>query len=127
MHDPNSGADVNNEFGRTVYGVWTQTDPGASSTVSFDYQLPFTVSPVTPAPTVSQQLGLSAPQAASAPFGLVIENQSGAVDTEINSTLKLPTGWYPSYASPEGIASPDGWSFTSDLNATKIIGAIISR
>ena len=127
MHDPNSGADVNNEFGRTVYGVWTQTDPGASSTVSFDYQLPFTVSPVTPAPTVSQQLGLSAPQVASAPFGLVIENQSGAVNTEINSTLKLPTGWYPSYASPEGIASPDGWSFTSDLNATKIIGAIISR
>jgi len=127
MHDPNSGADVNNEFGRTVYGVWTQTDPGASSTVSFDYQLPFTVSPVPPAPTVSQQLGLSAPQAASAPFGLVIENQSGAVDTEINSTLKLPAGWYPSFASPEGIASPDGWSFTSDLNATKIIGAMISK
>jgi hypothetical protein len=127
LHDPNSGTAVNNEFGRTVYGVWTQTDPGASSTVSFDYQLPFTVNPVAPAPTLSQQLGIASVAAPSAPFGLIVENQSGAGATEINSTLKLPTGWYPSYASPEGIAATDGWSFTSDLDTTKIIGAIISN
>jgi len=43
LHDPNSDTAVNNEFGRTVFGVWTQTDPGMSSTVSFDYtsHLPF--------------------------------------------------------------------------------------
>jgi len=128
LHDPNSGAAINNEFGRTVFGVWMQTDPGESSTVSFDYQLPFTVNPVEPASTtVAQRLGIAAIPAPSAPFGLIVEKQSGAINTEINSTLKLPAGWYPSFASPEGIAAPDGWSFTSNMDADKVIGAIISR
>ncbi len=127
LHDPNSGAAVNNEFGRTVYGVWTQTDPGASSTVSFDYTLPFTVDPVAPAPNLAQQYGLAAVTAPAAPFGLIMTKQSGAEATEISSSLKLPANWYPSYASPEGIAAPDGWSYTSDLNTDKIIGAIIAK
>lgn len=127
LHDPNSGAAVNNEFGRTVYGVWTQTDPGAESVVSFDYLLPFSVKPTAPAPSLSQQFGLSAIGASSAPFGLVIEKQSGAANTEITSLLKIPDGWYTSFASPEGIASPDGWSYTTSLDTNKVIGAIISR
>jgi len=127
LHDPNSGTAVNNEFGRTVYGVWTQTDPGGSSTVSFDYTLPFAINPVAPAPTVMQQFGMAAVTAPSAPFGFIMNKQSGAGATEINSTLKLPAFWYPSYASPEGIAAPDGWSFTSELDTDKVIGAIIAR
>ena len=128
LHDPNSGTAVNNEFSRTVFGVWTQTDPGMSSTVSFDYTLPFAISPVeTSSISVAQRLGITATPAPSAPFGLVINKQSGAANTEINSTLKLPTGWYPSFASPEGIAGTDGWSYTSSLDTDKVIGAIISK
>jgi hypothetical protein len=127
LHDPMSGTAINNEFGRTVYGVWTQTDPGASSTVSFDYTLPFAVNPVAPAPNLAQQFGLAAVTAPSAPFGLIMNKQSGAGATEISSSLKLPAGWYPSFASPEGIAAPDGWNYTSDLSTDKVIGAIISK
>ena len=127
LHDPNSGAAVNNELNRTVFGVWTQTDPGASSTVSFDYELPFTVSPVAPAPNLGQKLGLAAAPNATTLFGFVMEKQSGAEDTEITSNLKLPNGWYPSFAAPAGIANTDGWSFTSALEATKTIGIVVAR
>ncbi len=127
LHDPTSGAAVNNEFSRTVFGVWTQTDPGAASTVTFDYELPFTVEPTSPAPSLGERLGLAAPAAPTAPFGLLAQKQSGAENTEIRSTLKLPAGWYPSFASPEGIAEPDGWTFTAPLNADRAIGAMISR
>jgi len=39
----------------------------------------------------------------------------------------LPAGWYPSFASPEGIAGTDGWSYTTSLDTDKVIGAIISK
>jgi len=127
LHDPNSGTAINNEFGRTVFGVWTQTDPGTSSTVSFDYQLPFTVQPAAPAPSLGQKIGLGSAPAPVASFATIFEKQSGAINTEIYSTLKLPAGWYPSFASPAGIAALDGWSFTSDLDTDKVIGAMITK
>jgi hypothetical protein len=127
LHDPNSGTAVNNEFERTVFGVWTQTDPGATSTVTFDYSLPFRISPKATAPTLGEKLGLAATPAAQAAFGLVIEKQSGAANTEITSSLKLPAGWYPSFASPEGIAANDGWSYTTSLDENKVIGAMVAN
>jgi hypothetical protein len=127
LHDPNSGADVNNEFNRTVFGVWTQTDPGTSSKITFDYELPFLINPIQTESTLAEKAGISAPVAPTASFGLLMEKQSGAENTEVHSILKLPAGWYPAFASPEGMAAPDGWSFTTMLNTDRAIGAIISK
>ncbi|MEK7105473.1 MAG: DUF4012 domain-containing protein [Patescibacteria group bacterium] len=41
--DVGSGTRVTQEFGKTVFGNWTQTMPGAASTVTFTYRLPFRV------------------------------------------------------------------------------------
>lgn len=127
LHDPNTGTAINDEFGRTVFGVWTQTDPGHSSTVTFEYSLPFRVAPQSPASSFGEKLGLAAATPAQAAFGLVIEKQSGAANTEINSSLKLPEGWYPSFASPEGIARNDGWSYTTNLDENKVVGAMVTN
>jgi hypothetical protein len=127
LHDPTSGTAINEEFGRTVFGTWTQTDPGATSTVSFDYDLPFAVRPTAAEPTLLEQIGLAAAATPIAPFGLLIEKQPGADRTEIHSSLKLPSGWYPSFASPEGTAETDGWTYTSSIDSDKAIGVIISK
>lgn len=39
--DPTSGTTINQEFGKTVFGNWTQTKPGGRSTFSYTYALPF--------------------------------------------------------------------------------------
>jgi hypothetical protein len=126
-HDPTGSVAVNDEFGRTVFGVWTQTDPGASSAITFEYELPFTVSLAAPAPSLAERLSLAPPSTPRAAFGLLIGKQSGADDTEIRSSLKLPAGWYPSFAAPEGIAQTDGWSYTSSLASDRSIGIIVSK
>jgi len=36
-----SGAKINNEFDKTVFGGWTQTMPGLKTVVTFKYRLPF--------------------------------------------------------------------------------------
>jgi hypothetical protein len=127
LHDPNSGTAVGNEFGRTVFGVWTQTDPGQTTTLSFDYRLPFKITPSAPAPTFIQKIGIGTPEAPSAAFGLLIEKQSGAQNTEISSSLKLPAGWYTALTSPEGIADGSGWSMSSEIASDQAIGAVISK
>lgn len=127
LHDPSSGTAVNHEFGRTAFGVWTQTDPGATTTVTFDYTLPFKVTLEVPNPSLLQQIGLRPPTAPSAAYGLMIGKQSGAENTSFSTSLKLPAGWYPSLASPSGIAEGDGWSYGSDLHADQAIGMIISQ
>lgn len=38
-----SGADIQREFGRTVFGGWTQLSPGKTTQLRFTYRLPFTV------------------------------------------------------------------------------------
>jgi hypothetical protein len=57
----------------------------------------------------------------------MIEKQSGAGNTEFHSSLDLPEGWYPSFAAPAGIASENGWSYTTALDRNRALGAMISR
>jgi hypothetical protein len=110
LHDPASGTAVNNEFNRTVFGNWVQTEPGASSKVTFTYTLPFKV---------------RLPDANT--YGLAIGRQSGAERTTVHSILTLPEGWYIGAATPEGIGTEHGWETVIDVTADRAIGALISR
>jgi hypothetical protein len=127
MHDVGSGTAVNNEFGYTVFGVWTQTDPGAASAVTFEYTLPFSLSFRAGDNNFKQALGLKTSEPETTAFGLFLFKQSGAANTTVKTTLELPADWYASYAQPAGIATKNGWSHEISLEKDKTLGIVIAR
>jgi len=126
FHDPMSGVALNNEFGRTVFGAWMQTDPGMSSTITFAYTLPFKVLPVASEPTLLERIGIRETPPPAATYGIIVTKQSGAARTDLTSSLVLPDGWYPTAAEPEGIARAAGWQVSFPLTTDRAMGAIIT-
>jgi Protein of unknown function (DUF4012) len=119
IHDQTTGVAVNNEFGRTVFGAWTQTDPGESSSVTFVYELPWKAVPTPAAPSLSSKLLMTAVPAASFSQGMIFTRQPGAYNTTVTASLALPLSWYPLYADPEGIATSAGYQTSFELTADK--------
>jgi|GEM_PF-1543306 len=117
VHDQNTGVAVNNEFGRTVFGAWTQTDPGNSSSLTFVYTLPWKATPVpTAAPPAEKLMNASLP-GATYRHELVFTPQSGAGETTVSASLSLPLSWYPLFAAPAGIASSNGFETSFNLDS----------
>jgi Protein of unknown function (DUF4012) len=119
IHDQATGVAANNEFGRTVFGAWTQTDPGKSSSITFVYNLPWKAEPTPAAPTLSSKLLMTAVPASSFTHGIVFSSQSGASNTTVTASLALPLSWYPLFAEPEGIATSAGYLTSFKLTADK--------
>jgi len=81
-----SGALINNEFGKTVFGGWLQTDPGEESVAVFKYKLPWKINSPSLPPT-------------NLKYSLFVQKQSG-LDSDFVSELKLsetrkPLVFYP--------------------------------
>lgn len=84
-----SGAKVNNEFGKTVFGGWTQTMPGEATRITFKYRLPFrlqTSADKNFIATVKEKLGFPTTQT----YSLLWQKQPGAKEIEFTHLLKYP-------------------------------------
>jgi hypothetical protein len=91
--DPNSGTMISEESGKTVFGNWTQTRPGETSTITFIYELPFKLMmPGGLLQTAKDKIGLDSVLKHS----LLIQKQSGlenrATSIKINASY-LQTIW----------------------------------
>ncbi len=107
--DPDSGTTIMEEQGKTVFGNWVQTSPGSTSTVTFTYQLPFTLEELTQHPGLmaafTSLIGL--PQTHE--YTLTIQKQSGVVDR--TTTVRVTT--------PESVNvlwNTDGEQITNDTD-----------
>lgn len=74
MVDEATRTRTNDEFGKTVFGNWTEIDPGETKTFSLTYKLPFTLDP-----------GLSR-------YDLTLWKQAGTNNRIFELTVKLPAG-----------------------------------
>ena len=119
IHDQATGVAANNEFGRTVFGAWTQTDPGKSSSVTFVYNLPWKAVPTSVTPTLSSKLLMAAVPAGSFTHGIIFSRQPGTENTTVTASLALPLSWYPLFAEPEGMATSNGYQTSFELTADK--------
>lgn len=73
---------INNEFGKTVFGNWTQTMPGETTLATVKYKLPFKVHP----------FDLLNPEAKGG-YSLLIQKQPGAKPVFFSITLRYPAEW----------------------------------
>ncbi|MBU0649105.1 DUF4012 domain-containing protein [Patescibacteria group bacterium] len=83
-----SGVKVNNEFGKTVFGAWTQTKPGEQTVVEFRYRLPFRLETQEPQDFVSlikEKLGFPTTRV----YSLFWQKQAGAKQTAFNQNIAL--------------------------------------
>ncbi|MBI4437512.1 DUF4012 domain-containing protein [Candidatus Uhrbacteria bacterium] len=89
--DPESGTVITQEHGKTVFGNWVQTRPGSTSTVTFSYQLPFTVDRLS-----AQRIGASFKSLMGLPqmydYTLQVQKQSGVIDRTTRVNMETPQG-----------------------------------
>ncbi|MDD4995218.1 MAG: DUF4012 domain-containing protein [Patescibacteria group bacterium] len=85
----NSGAKINNEFGKTVFGGWTQTKPGESTLITFKYRLPFRISSAEPTgllATAKEKLGFPITQT----YSMLLQRQPGAEKIDFSQSIIYP-------------------------------------
>lgn len=96
--DPASLTAIYNETGKTVFGNWVQTKPGESSTYTFTYRLPFSLSKPTPnmfAAFAKNALGIPTTET----YSLLIQKQSGILDRTTNISVHIPDTMQKMWAS----------------------------
>ena len=100
--DPHSGTRVTAEFGKTAFGNWLITDPGATNRLQFTYRLPFKAfSDTTENSTPLWEKLLTK---TTAPYQLVVQRQSGANST-FDSQIIFPSGWHHSWTDGENVVA----------------------
>ncbi len=100
--DAESGTQISEEFGKTVYGNWVQTKPATTSTVTFVYRLPFTLEKLGESlsllETLKARVGLSPIET----YTLTVQKQSGVLDRTTRLHLEIPDYLRTLWRSAEG-------------------------
>jgi hypothetical protein len=88
--DEKTGTRITDEFGKTSFGNWTITEPGATTQIVFTYRLPFkaTLQNI----ESSGWKKLIGGQTRTAKYQLVLQKQSGC-DTTFESQIVFPETW----------------------------------
>lgn len=88
--DTESGTDIFEEHGRTVFGNWTQTKPGTTTKTVFSYRLPWKIAPLKNAGKISERVRTAIGIPPTGAYTLAIQKQSGAMDRATIVELNLP-------------------------------------
>ncbi len=85
-----SGTQIYEEDGKTVFGNWTQTKPGATTTTTYTYTLPFTFSKLLDKRTRAEQFQKWVGMRETDSYSLLLQKQSGIVSRGVTVKLHLP-------------------------------------
>lgn len=85
--DPDSGTQVFEESGKTVFGNWVYVSPKESVTIEYTYRLPFKV-------TLSDDSDTML-------YSLLAQKQSGAIPGKFAFAMQYPKEWKTAWSSPE--------------------------
>ncbi len=100
-----TGTHVYTAFNKTVFGNWIITKPGETSTVYFEYVLPFAINLDETKKQLAQSWYESLLQKEVKPaarYSMVVQKQSGVKST-FDSTIIFPEPWKPIWKSSEHI------------------------
>lgn len=105
-----TGTRITTEFGKTVFGNWTELQPGQTATFSITYQLPFKV-----------VAGINR-------YDLVVGKQAGAQNQTFALDLKLPDNGSVAWTSFVNSSSKKKTaSFTADLTSPFSLSLVLQR
>lgn len=90
--DEASQTRINQEFGKTVFGNWLQTEPGKTSKAVLQYRLPFTVKPQ----------GLFQP---ATRYSLLVQKQAGSFDPLVITKVIYPSDYQVLWSYPNTAGS----------------------
>ncbi len=88
--DSLSGTQITQEHGKTVFGNWVQTKPGTTSTITFTYELPFTLESLTEEKNALSSLKSWVGIAQTQPYTLTLQKQSGVLDRTTRVHVQIP-------------------------------------
>lgn len=121
MVDPQSRTQINDEFGKTVFGNWIQVNPGASKTVTLAYKLPFSI-------RTGRQGGLSifSRQPAEQFYSLFLQKQSGQANAHYKISIASSGDQILSPLYPMDAAKRNrGVEFATDLPEDQLLAITI--
>jgi|GEM_PF-338243 len=120
--DPDTGTYINNEFDKTVFGNWVQTDPGETTTVMVKYQLPIKFN----IEKLKEDSGLFNKKDKSTFHSLYLQKQSGEKNTNYNVTINLPEEFTTSWSFPPELSmDTKSISFSEELTEDQLIAVVI--
>lgn len=96
--DPESGTKIYNEKGKTVFANWTYVSPQEEMTITYKYQLPFSLFKVS--------VGNSDKQVDS--YSLVVQKQAGSFGSSFASSISYPANYEIKWNSPENAERNQG-------------------
>lgn len=126
--DINTGVTINHELGHTVFGHWMQVEPGATKTASITYKLPFSLNLSQPDGSfideyISGQMLLDN-------YSLLVEHQSGKINTIFNSSVSLPKGmqivWNDSLDNSKSGLANNSYEYSTTLKRDLFYAILIS-
>jgi hypothetical protein len=108
VHEPNKTA-VLRSFGKTVFANWIMVDPGESSTMTFVYMLPFTLTENRYTLALQKQPGvpgLNFTYAVSAPRGTrgAIAKEDGSTKTPFTDIVTKDTEYTVTFGTKESVS-----------------------
>ncbi len=110
--DPESGVQIYQESGKTVFANWTMTNPGETTTIKIKYLLPLTFSPKTISDDhwLSQLLSVFKVEPTQpAVHSLLVQKQPGLLPVTFFSRLRLPANWEVYWRHPSDLSGTDPW------------------
>jgi len=123
--DEASGVKIYSEFNKTVFGNWTQVDPGKTITISLKYKLPFKINSIVENNNFFNTL-LKGNEVIS-PYSLLVQKQAGSIETAFLGKLILPRNMRLAWSTDDGSSNEKGWEIKDNLTQDKIWGALIKK
>ena len=123
--DEDSGVRIYSEFGKTVFGHWTQVDPGQTIVINYKYKLPFKVNSIVQKNNFLTSLFKGDEIIHS--YSLLAQKQPGSIEDVFSSKLILPENMEIRWATNESVLDQQGWQKKSNLRQDRIWGALIKK
>ncbi len=116
-----SGTQSYEENGKTVFGNWTQTKPGETTTATFIYTLPFTLSTLTTQNEIIDTIRSFADTPRTDSYSLLVQKQSGVLNRHTSVTVHIPDSIKIRWSS----ANLTDTTFSNDTDG--FIGALLQH
>jgi hypothetical protein len=111
---PESGTQIFEESGKTVFGNWVYVSPKESVTVEYTYILPFRM--------------VQSEKQKEIPYSLLTQKQSGSLPSSFMGTVSYPKDWKISWFSPSGIRKQsEGMIYEGSLATDVFQGYVFER
>ena len=111
--DPETGTQIFEESGKTVFGNWVYVSPKESTTVEYTYVLPFRA--------------IKSDNQKMIPYSLLTQKQSGSVTSVFSGTVSYPKSWSVDWSSPSAQGQSGTVSHEASLMTDIFQGYVFGR